>query len=194
MFEPEPVRVIDSPRQIKAFTDSLRIRVLIHLVERAATNQQIADALGEPHAKVLYHVRFLQDAGLIQLIDTRIKGGNVEKYYRAVARRFDFQPSPELRPAVVSAELDSLYQEASASSAAWPDHPVQVTLKGWHMSKQQAEDLFERIAEYIVESGRAAEKEESSEGASPDDAGSPLHFFGLVMYRNPRAPEDATEG
>jgi predicted ArsR family transcriptional regulator len=193
MFEPEPVRVIESPQQIKAFTDPLRIRVLIHLVERAATNQQIADALGEPHAKVLYHVRFLQDAELIQLIDTRIKGGNVEKYYRAVARRFDFQPSPELRPAVVSAELDSLHQEASASSAAWPDQPAQMTLKGWRMSRQHAEEMFDRIAEFIVESGRAAEKDTASDDTSPENAESPLHFFGLVMYRNPRAPEDATE-
>ena len=93
-FNPAPVMIIESPEQIKAFTDPLRVKVLRILAERAATNQQIADLLGQPHAKVLYHIRFLVDVGLIKLVDTQIKGGNVEKYYRALANIFDLRPPP----------------------------------------------------------------------------------------------------
>ena len=64
-FTPAPVLIIESPEQIKAFTDALRIRVLGLLRERAATNQQIADTLGEAHSKVLYHIRYLCEVGLI---------------------------------------------------------------------------------------------------------------------------------
>src|SRR5215472_2003094 len=91
-FEPVPLQVISDPQQLKAFTDPLRIRVVNFLKPRAATNQQIADALGEPQAKVLYHIRFLLDAGLIRLVDQQIRGGNVEKYYRALAHLFALRP------------------------------------------------------------------------------------------------------
>jgi predicted transcriptional regulator len=77
-LEPLAFQIVADPQQLKAFTDPLRVRVLNQLRERAATNQQIAVALGEPHAKVLYHVRFLQQVGLIRLVDQQIKGGNVE--------------------------------------------------------------------------------------------------------------------
>lgn len=73
-FSPAPLMILETPEQIKAFTDPLRLRVLRILRERPATNQQVADELGEPHAKVLYHIRFLLEAGLIKLVDTQIKG------------------------------------------------------------------------------------------------------------------------
>ena len=68
-FTPHPVQVVDSPQQLKAFTDPLRIRILVALAERAVTNQQLADMLGAPQANVLYHLRFLLKVGLILLID-----------------------------------------------------------------------------------------------------------------------------
>src|SRR5829696_5979233 len=99
-FLSEPFLVVDDPQQIKAFTDPLRVRVLVMLAERAATNQQVANLLGEPQAKVLYHLRFLLDAGLIRLVEQRVKGGNVEKYYRATARSYGLRPTPELVPEI----------------------------------------------------------------------------------------------
>src|SRR4051812_38121653 len=100
-FAPAGSMLVEDPQQIKAFTDPLRVRVLVVLSERAATNQQIAAALGQPQARVLYHVRFLLETGLIRLVDTRIRGGNVEKYYRAAASTFQLKPAPELRGPVI---------------------------------------------------------------------------------------------
>src|SRR5690348_3113629 len=89
---------VGDPEQLKAFTDPLRLRVLEILKAREATNKQIADELGQPPARVLHHVRVLAELGLIRLVDTQVKGGNVEKYYRAVARGFTLHASPELEP------------------------------------------------------------------------------------------------
>src|SRR5574342_342738 len=117
-FTPAPILTIESPDQIKAFTDGLRIRVLGILRARAATNQQVADTLGEAHSKVLYHIRYLLDVGLIKLVDTQIRGGNVEKYYRAVAHIFDLRPTSydvERDVALVRPVVDRLRTEMLAS-------------------------------------------------------------------------------
>ncbi len=122
-FTPEPIMIVESPEQIKAFTDQLRIRVLGVLRERAATNQQVADTLGEAHSKVLYHIRYLCEVGLIQLVDTKIKGGNVEKYYRAVARLFDLRPASydaQRDLAIVKPTVDTLRAGMLASVMLYP--------------------------------------------------------------------------
>ena len=94
-FEPAPFLPVSEPKQLKAISDARRARILRILADREATNQQLAAALGEPQARVLHHVRVLLDAGLIRLVDERVRGGNVEKYYRATARLFGFRPGPE---------------------------------------------------------------------------------------------------
>ncbi len=50
---PAPFQIVDDARQIKAFSDPLRIRVLNVLSDRESTNQQIAYALGKPKEKVV---------------------------------------------------------------------------------------------------------------------------------------------
>lgn len=173
--EPLASLLIEDPRQIKAFTDPLRVRVLVVLAERAATNQQIADALCEPQAKVLYHIRFLLHAGLIRLVDTRVKGGNVEKYYRAVARSFALQPSPELRGHVIGAELDVLRDEFAQSARAWPDEQW-LAIHARRLTRRQVEQLGRLIDAYIQE----AEPDADADGEQRDYA------IGFAMYRNPR--------
>ena len=122
-FTPVPVMIIESPEQIKAFTDPLRVHVLNILRDRSATNQQIADELGEAHSKILYHIRYLLDVCLIKLVDQQVKGGNVEKYYRAVARIFDIRPDSvdvERDVALVKPVLDRVRAEMLASVMLFP--------------------------------------------------------------------------
>ena len=115
-------REIRDPREIKAFSDPLRLRIIHLLLDRQATNQQIADELEEPPAKVFHHVRFLVEAGVIKLVETRISGRNVEKYYRAVARAFILRPDaallPETRLAALDAELGRIRHGVLESAAA----------------------------------------------------------------------------
>lgn len=124
-FVQVPYYEVTTPSQLKAFTDPLRIRVLNVLVRREATNQQVADSLGEPTARVLYHVRFLVEAGIVRLIRTEVKGGNVEKYYRAIARAFVLTPArdgmPEYELVAAAAVMDAARHETVASLAQWPE-------------------------------------------------------------------------
>jgi DNA-binding transcriptional ArsR family regulator len=153
-FSPAPLMILETPEQIKAFTDPLRLRVLRILRERPATNQQIADELGEPHAKVLYHIRFLLEAGLIKLIDTHIKGGNVEKYYRAVARIFDLRPAQqdtETDIALINSMVDTLRADLIASVVATPDFPAQMRFARSNLTPDRQAEFDSRLAALIAE-------------------------------------------
>ena len=155
-FKPVPVMVLESPEQIKVFTDALRVRVLRILAERPATNQQVADMLGEPHAKVLYHVRFLLDAGLIQLVDTQVKGGNVEKYYRALAYLFDLHPpqgDPDSDLALVQPALDTLWHDMIASVKTHPEYTAHIQTRRKRMTPEKATAFIAKLRALLEEFG-----------------------------------------
>jgi DNA-binding transcriptional ArsR family regulator len=78
---------LESVEQLRAAADDLRQRILEELVKRPQTVTQLGQALRLAPAKVHYHVRELQRVGLVALVETREKGGILEKYYRTVARR-----------------------------------------------------------------------------------------------------------
>lgn len=74
--------------QIKAISHPYRIEILEAFEEAPSTAKQIADKLGEPHAKVNYHIKTLLKVGIIELFEEKVKLGIVEKYYLPMARMF----------------------------------------------------------------------------------------------------------
>lgn len=75
--------------QIKAISHPYRIEIIECFdEEQAATAKQIADKLGEPHAKINYHIKTLQKVGILELVDERVKSGIIEKYYLPAAKTF----------------------------------------------------------------------------------------------------------
>ena len=188
-FRPVPFLIVDAPEQLKGFTDPLRNRVLSILAEQQATNQQLSRALGEPHAKVLHHVRYLVDVGLVRLVDTRIKGGNVEKYYRAVARMFGIRPGPDLLPAVAGGEFEALSQEVAASAALWREKPYQPRWEGRkaRLSQARVDEFQQRLLALIKEYwGGPSDSTTMAEGDLADgDLGASMYGFAAVTYRDP---------
>src|SRR5215472_14641039 len=88
MADIEDVFSLTTLDQVRTMADPLRVRILERLVRAPMTVKMLGTDLGEPPAKVHYHVRELERIGVIRLVETREKGGVLEKYYRAVARDF----------------------------------------------------------------------------------------------------------
>src|SRR5690242_6847426 len=103
---------ISSLDQMRAIADDLRLRIFDRLTRQPMTVTQLGDALGIAPAKAHYHVRELERVGLVKLVETREKGGILEKYYRAVARDISVSPgllrglSPDDMAGVVGQFLD----------------------------------------------------------------------------------------
>src|SRR5205823_777798 len=93
------------------------LRIVDQLSHKAMTATQIGEALDLPANKVHYHVRELERVGLVRLVETREKGGILEKYYRLVAA--DLQVPRALLQAVPP---DESIAAAPAPKADDPSH------------------------------------------------------------------------
>jgi DNA-binding transcriptional ArsR family regulator len=117
------VRRIDDPRLVKAMSHPLRVRILAMLDERKASPNELAGWLGASLGTVAYHVRTLEQLGLIELVDeTRVRGA-VEHHYRARERpnltaEGWTQAPPIAKQAAVGSTLDVIAEYARASAAA----------------------------------------------------------------------------
>ncbi|MDN7245653.1 helix-turn-helix domain-containing protein [Planococcus shenhongbingii] len=87
-MEQQSIFILETYEQLKVISDPLRTKMLIHLVEQPHTGQMLAQELNLSRAKVLYHLRELEKYGIIQLVRKEERGGNVLKFYQAVARGF----------------------------------------------------------------------------------------------------------
>jgi DNA-binding transcriptional ArsR family regulator len=117
------IKNIDDPRYVKAMSHPLRVRILAMLDERKASPNQLSGWLGASLGTVAYHVRTLEQLGLIELVDeTRVRGA-VEHHYRArerpnVTAEGWAQAPPIAKQAAVGSSLDVIADYARASAAA----------------------------------------------------------------------------
>jgi DNA-binding transcriptional ArsR family regulator len=73
---------------LRVVVDPLRLQILDALTDEPLNVKQIAEKLGAKPTRLYYHVNALEDAGLVQVVETRMKKNMVERYYLAVARDF----------------------------------------------------------------------------------------------------------
>ncbi|MDY6761415.1 MAG: helix-turn-helix domain-containing protein [Candidatus Nanohaloarchaea archaeon] len=75
------VRIEESPEQLKGLLNETRWDILRLLAERPRYPAEVAEELGMHEQKVYYHVRELEDAGMISVAEKEERGGAVAKYY-----------------------------------------------------------------------------------------------------------------
>src|SRR4051794_30965803 len=93
------VAVIEDAAAAEASLDPLRTRLLSELAEPASAST-LGQRLGLPRQKVNYHLRTLEEHGLIELDEERRRGNVVERIMRATARSYVISPAAlaALRP------------------------------------------------------------------------------------------------
>ncbi|ROP38665.1 ArsR/SmtB family transcription factor [Saccharothrix texasensis] len=104
------VAVIEDPATAEVSLDPVRARLLAELAEpNSATT--LAAKVGLPRQKVNYHLRTLEQHGLVELAEERRKGNMTERVMRATAASYVIsptalaavQPDPERAPDRLSA-------------------------------------------------------------------------------------------
>src|SRR5436309_13770194 len=100
---PRDVLEIERPEQLKALGHPLRLKVLQVLgeSEQPLTNRELAARLSVDPGHLLFHVRMLYRAGLIELATAAGR----EKPYRPVAKHFNV--GQEIRAAGLASELQA---------------------------------------------------------------------------------------
>lgn len=83
--------LIDSTEQIRILSDPRRLQILRRLMVHPATISQLGRIFDEHPAWIRHHLKKLEQAGLVQLVSTKVTGGYVEKFYQAISPAFVLQ-------------------------------------------------------------------------------------------------------
>jgi DNA-binding transcriptional ArsR family regulator len=88
----DDIAVIEDPAAAEVSLDPIRSRLLAELtVPGSAT--MLAGKVGLPRQKVNYHLRTLEQHGLVELVEERRKGNVTERMLRATASSYVVSPS-----------------------------------------------------------------------------------------------------
>lgn len=161
-FAPAAYFDVRSIEQLKAFTDPLRVRILGVLARRVASNKQLAEVLEQPQPRVFHHLKTLLDLGLVRLVDTEIKGGNVEKYYRSIAHQFMLHTGPEFDPqsedydAALRGQFNGaiaakIRDEIDRSAVRWPLHPPTIYRRRANLDHARTKEFDRKLRELLEE-------------------------------------------
>lgn len=86
--------LIEDLDTLKVLADSRRLRILKTLGATPMTVKQIAKRVGMPATKLYYHVNMMEQHNIIQVVNTRIVSGIIEKFYMVTAK--SYRPGPDL--------------------------------------------------------------------------------------------------
>ncbi len=86
------LEVVDSPAAAIALLDPARARVLAALAHPGSATT-VAGELGEPRQKINYHMRALEEHGLVRLVEERPRRGLTERVMVASARSYVLSPA-----------------------------------------------------------------------------------------------------
>jgi DNA-binding transcriptional ArsR family regulator len=112
------MQVVDRPEQAAGLLKPIRARIL-RLLGAGDSAAGVARKTGLARQKVNYHLRELERAGLVQLVEERRSGNCTERILRAVATRYVIDPAmfgdvtPE--PGAAVDQFSSAYLTALAS-------------------------------------------------------------------------------
>lgn len=89
---PSPVTLLDEPERVHLALSGPRRRILAELAAPGSATQ-LAELLGLSRQQVNYHVRMLERAGLVELVEEIPRRGCVERIVRAAAGAFVVDPA-----------------------------------------------------------------------------------------------------
>jgi DNA-binding transcriptional ArsR family regulator len=84
--------LVDQPAALRAALTPVRRQLLARLREPGSA-VAVALEMGLPRQRVNYHLRTLENAGFLELVETRARRGCVERVLRTSARAFIVDPS-----------------------------------------------------------------------------------------------------
>lgn len=88
------IHYINDLERLKALSDPLRVNILTALGTIKQNSQQLANRLKINRTRIHYHLNILEEMGFIEVVDTDLVNGIIQKYYLPTARAF--VPAPDI--------------------------------------------------------------------------------------------------
>ena len=164
------IKLLTTHEQLKALADPFRSELLLRLMEKPKTGQQLSEVFNLSRARIHYHLKELEKNDLIAIVHKEEKNGIMQKFYQAVAG--GFVPDQSLLPysdmtetvrvmmvsmldqskrRILAAPEDSLKEESGSKdpaewkyrSSAYEIHAKEEDFLAW---QQKFSDLMEEFA------------------------------------------------
>jgi DNA-binding transcriptional ArsR family regulator len=206
-YKPAEVYVIDTPERLKIIGDPLRLKILDLLRQEALTVKQISARLEQPPTRLYYHVAEMEAAGFVTQVDTRVKSGIIEKYYRTSADLFTVAPGllnapgehagglTSLLAAIFQTTVDDIVRSLAAGLIHLPEMDNRspddwfITGSNYRLRKEKAPEFVKKIGELIGQLG-AEEDLLASAGA---DGKAVSYGITIAFYPRVEAAEAESE-
>ncbi|CAA9590277.1 MAG: hypothetical protein AVDCRST_MAG18-4951 [uncultured Thermomicrobiales bacterium] len=200
MAHPDEVRIIADLETLQVVADPLRLRLLALLRREPRTVKALAAELDLAPTKLYYHIKLLEERGLIRVAGVRLGAGPVEKEYGVTAYRLSVDrallspsaPSPDdALDTFLSVVLDHTKSEIKRGVRAGlidpdPDTggPGGLTLRGmWlRLTAAEATEYYDKI--------RALNREYTARHPEGDDDPAIGHYELLLGLYATLPPED----
>ena len=138
--------ILTDPEQLKAMGDATRARILTHLEAAPASAKQLADTLEMTHGKVGHHLKVLEDAGLVAVVE--------ERRVRALTERLYGLTYGRLRYAVPGGNrFNFALSQAQLEAATEQPFEPPAYLVTARMSRSRAAEFHRRLATLVEEFG-----------------------------------------
>lgn len=181
----EKVFKIKELAHLKLLSDPLKLQLVKSFAEKAKTTKQVADELGQNITKLYRHVDALHAAGLITIEEQTKKRGTVERTFRAVAERFETDPSLFNNSEGAVAESGKVIREmfrateeeilsAPPKDAKEAEEALFARLR-CKLSKQRAAELRQKLMEWVEEF--SAEEDEAEGGEETEERAALIAFY-----------------
>lgn len=117
--KPIPEFVVNDLETLRVLADPLRIQIIELVTHQPRTVKQVAADLELPPTKLYYHIKQLEERGLIRVVDTRLVSGIVEKQYQASAFSYHvnkalFSPTSPAGKEGLNVMLTGLFEDTRA--------------------------------------------------------------------------------
>ena len=150
--------------QVRAIGHPLRTTILHLLHERAASVNELAQAVGRPKSTVAHHVKVLTEAGLLRVVRTRRVRAIEERFYGRTARMFYVSVQRTAEGEDMPRDFNDFEVAARESVAAFHDGKLWGFIRHARISEEQASEFWERMAELVAEFDRLPRSGETMYG------------------------------
>lgn len=82
------VHILNTLEEINIVSDPIRLKIIMTLGATPKTAQDLSGALGVSRSKIHYHLKILEQNGIIEVVDTELINGITQKYFLPVAKAF----------------------------------------------------------------------------------------------------------
>ncbi|HLI52666.1 MAG TPA: winged helix-turn-helix domain-containing protein [Thermomicrobiaceae bacterium] len=160
-FQPDEMYVLQSPEELRALANPLRIQILDQLIDEPRTVRDVCGMLGINSTKLYYHVGELEKVGLVRLVHTEVQAVIQLKYYRAAASYYyvtaavmhdsrladGMTAKHEFLSSLVETTAHQLRRSVIDGTIDANSDAFIVSRRTVHISAEQARHLRDRLAE-----------------------------------------------